>query len=102
MTIPRISVEEMESKHVAREAASRGSDLAFLDQRLPGFEREIINMIGMGVTENVEDPALEPKISAPAHGFAVTYNRAASGNGAALHAHLTEGADTRHPVCVRR
>ena len=90
MTIPKISVEEMESKHVAREAASRGSDLAFLDQRLPGFEREIINMIGMGVTENVEDPALEPKISAPAHGFAVTYNRATSGNGAALHAHLTE------------
>jgi len=90
MDAPKVSVEEMESKHVAREKASIGSDLAFLDQRLPGYEREIINMVGMGVTENVDDPALVPKISAPAHGFAVTYNRATNGNGAALHAHLTE------------
>ncbi len=90
MAVPKISVDEMESKYVAREAASRGSDLAFLDQRLPGYEREIINMIGMGVTENPGDAALEPKISTPAHGFAVTYNRATNGNGAALHAHLTE------------
>ena len=90
MTVPRISVEEMESKYVAREASSHGSNLAFLDQRLPGYGREIINMIGMGVTENLDDAALEPKISTPAHGFAVTYNRATKGNGAALHAHLTE------------
>lgn len=90
MAVPKISVDEMESKYVAREATSHGSDLAFLDQRLPGFQREIINMIGMGVTENTEDPSLVPKISTPAHGFAVTYNRATRGNGAALHAHLTE------------
>lgn len=90
MSVPRISVDEMESKYVARESKSHGSDLAFLDQRLPGYEREIINMIGMGVTENTEEPALVPKITTPAHGFAVTYNRATVGNGAALHAHLTE------------
>lgn len=90
MDIPKISVAEMEEKYVARAASSRGSDLAFLDQRIPGHEREIINMVGMGVTENVSDPALVPKIAAPAHGFAVTYNRATKGKGAALHAHLTE------------
>jgi hypothetical protein len=90
MAIPKISAEEMETKYVAREAGSQGSDLAFLDQRLPGYQREIINMIGTSVTENPEDPLLEPKISAPAHGFAVIYNRAENGNGAALHAHLTE------------
>ncbi|MFT5181878.1 MAG: mannose-6-phosphate isomerase-like protein (cupin superfamily) [Alphaproteobacteria bacterium] len=90
MDVPKISVEEMESKYVAREATSSGSDLAFLDQRLPGYQREIINMIGMGVTENTKDASLEPKISTPAYGFAVTYNRATNGNGAALHAHLTE------------
>ena len=32
MAIPKISVEEMETKYVAREANSEGSDLAFLDQ----------------------------------------------------------------------
>ena len=90
MDVPKISVAEMESNYVAREATSHGSDLAFLDQRLPGYAREIINMIGMGVTENTEDPALEPKISTPVHGFAVTYNRATKSNGAALHTHLTE------------
>lgn len=90
MAIPKISVDEMESKYVARESTSHGSDLAFLDQRLPGFQREIINMIGISVTENTEDPSLVPKISTPAHGFAVIYNRATNGNGAALHAHLTE------------
>jgi quercetin dioxygenase-like cupin family protein len=69
----------------------KGSDLAFLDQRVPGFQREIINIIGMSVTENVAEPALAPKIKAPAHGFAVTYVRnTPRGNGAALHRHPTE------------
>ena len=77
----------------ARRAArcGQGSDLAFLDQRVPGYQREIINMIGMGVTENVKDPSLAPKINAGAHGFAVTYVRnTPKGNGAALHRHPTE------------
>lgn len=90
MAEPRISVEEMETKYVAREAKSHGSDLAFLDQRMPGFQREIINMLGLSVTENPEDPTLVPKIETPTHGFAVIYNRATNGNGAALHSHLTE------------
>jgi hypothetical protein len=83
--VPAFSVEQMERGNVAHLAQVKGSDLAFLDQRLPGYRREIINMIGMGVTENVGDAALAPKIQAPAHGFAVTYVRnTPKGNGAPL------------------
>jgi quercetin dioxygenase-like cupin family protein len=81
----------MERQNVARLDAMKGSDLAFLDQRIPGYQREIINIIGMGVVENLDDPGLRPKIAAPAHGFAVTYVRnTPKGHGAALHRHPTE------------
>lgn len=89
--LPSVSVEQMERQNVARLAAMQGSELAFLDQRVPGYQREIINIIGMGVVENMGDPALKPKIQAPAHGFAVTYVRnTPKGHGAALHRHPTE------------
>ncbi len=84
--VPRISREEMERSYVAR-ASAKGSNLAFLDQRLPAYEREIINMVGMGVTENAE---LRPHVKAGADGFSVTYIRAPKGKGAALHRHATE------------
>jgi quercetin dioxygenase-like cupin family protein len=87
---PVVSTAQMEREHVARLTTLKGSDMAFLDQRIPAYEREIINIIGMGVTENVKDPHLAPKIKAPAHGFAVTYIRAPKGCGAALHRHPTE------------
>jgi quercetin dioxygenase-like cupin family protein len=88
---PIVSVDEMERQNVARLDAMKGSDLAFLDQRIPGYQREIINIIGMGVVENLDDPDLRPKIAAPAHGFAVTYVRhTPKGHGAALHRHPTE------------
>jgi len=88
---PIVSVDEMERQNVARLDAMKGSDLAFLDQRIPGYQREIINIIGMGVVENLDDPDLRPKITAPAHGFAVTYVRnTPKGHGAALHRHPTE------------
>jgi len=88
---PIVSVEEMERQNVARLGAIKGSELAFLDQRIPGYQREIINIIGMGVVENLDDPDLRPKIAAPAHGFAVTYVRhTPKGHGAALHRHPTE------------
>jgi quercetin dioxygenase-like cupin family protein len=81
----------MEQRNVARLGAMKGSELAFLDQRIPGFQREIINIVGMGVVENMGDPDLKPKIQAPAHGFAVTYvRRTPKGHGAALHRHPTE------------
>jgi quercetin dioxygenase-like cupin family protein len=87
---PEVWVAKMEGEHVARLRRVKGSALAFLDQRIPAYEREIINIIGMGVTENVKDSDLAPKIKAPAHGFAVTYVRAPKGCGAALHRHPTE------------
>jgi quercetin dioxygenase-like cupin family protein len=88
---PVVSVADMERNNVARLSAMEGSDLAFLDQRIPGYQREIINIIGMGVVENMKDPRLTPKIKAGAHGFAVTYVRnTPKGHGAALHRHPTE------------
>ena len=88
---PAVSVEQMERNNIARLDAMKGSELAFLDQRVPGYQREIINIIGMGVVENMGDPDLKPKIAAPAHGFAVTYVRnTPKGHGAALHRHPTE------------
>jgi quercetin dioxygenase-like cupin family protein len=89
--VPTVSVAQMEQSNVARVEAMHGSDLAFMDQRIPGYQREIINVIGMGVVENMKDPRLAPKIKAPAHGFAVTYVRnTPTGHGAALHRHPTE------------
>ncbi|HWS07090.1 MAG TPA: cupin domain-containing protein [Xanthobacteraceae bacterium] len=85
--VPKISREAMERGHVARAAQARGADIAFLDQRIPVYEREIINMVGMGVTEN---PELAPHVKAGAAGFSVTYVRAPQGCGAALHRHATE------------
>jgi mannose-6-phosphate isomerase-like protein (cupin superfamily) len=90
METPTVTRSEMLSGHVAREAEMQGSDLAFLDQRLPDHAREIVNVIGMGVVENPEDEGLVPKIPASAHGFSVGYIRAKRGRGAALHAHATE------------
>ena len=89
--VPTISLERMERQNTARLDAMKGSELAFLDQRIPGYQREIINIIGMGVVENAGDPDLQPKIQAPAHGFAITYVRnTPKGHGAALHRHPTE------------
>jgi mannose-6-phosphate isomerase-like protein (cupin superfamily) len=84
--VPRISRDAMERGYVAR-ASAKGSNLAFLDQRLPAYEREIINMVGMGVTENAD---LRPHVKAGADGFSITYIRAPKGKGAALHRHATE------------
>ncbi len=85
--VPRISKEMMERDNVARARTVKGSDLAFLDQRIPAYQREIIDMVGMGVTENA---ALKPNVKAGAHGFSITYVRAPKGKGAALHRHATE------------
>ena len=81
----------MARDNVAQLRRVKGSEIAFLDQKIPGYQREIINMIGMGVVENVADPNLAPKIKSPAQGFAVTYVRnTPKGQGAALHRHPTE------------
>src|SRR5258708_38646391 len=84
--IPRISKEIMERECVARVKDVMALDVAFLDQRIPRYERDIINMVGMGVTENA---ALKPNVKEGAAGFSVTYVRAKTGRGAALHRHST-------------
>jgi quercetin dioxygenase-like cupin family protein len=85
--VPRISKATMERDCVARVKDVKALDVAFLDQRIPRYERDIINMVGMGVTENA---ALEPNVKEGAAGFSVTYVRAKTGKGAALHRHATE------------
>jgi hypothetical protein len=59
--------------------------MAFLDTRLPDHFREIFNVIGSGVSENVDTM---PAISS-VNGFTVTYNGCEPGKGAALHSHET-------------
>jgi len=85
--IPRISKETMERECVARAKNMKAMGVAFLDQRIPRYERDIINMVGMGVTENA---ALKPNVTEGAVGFSITYVRARNGKGAALHQHATE------------
>jgi quercetin dioxygenase-like cupin family protein len=85
--VPRISKAAMERDCVAREGNVKAMDIAFLYQRIPRYERDIINMVGMGVTENA---ALKPNVKEGAVGFSVTYIRAKTGKGAALHRHATE------------
>lgn len=85
--VPRVSKETMEHECVARVKNVKALDVAFLDQRIPRYERDIINMVGMGVTENA---ALKPNVKESAVGFSVTYVRAKTGRGAALHRHATE------------
>ena len=86
-SIPSISPAAMERDCVARVNKVKALDVAFLDQNIPRYQRDIINIIGMGVTEN---PLLKPNITQGAHGFNITYVRAKTGKGAALHRHATE------------
>jgi mannose-6-phosphate isomerase-like protein (cupin superfamily) len=85
--VPRISKQAMERDCVARVQDVKALDVAFLDQPIARYERDIINMVGMGVTENA---ALKPHVRQGAAGFSVTYIRAKTGKGAALHRHATE------------
>jgi len=76
--VPRISKDKMERECAARVKNVKALDVAFLDQRIARYERDIINMVGMGVTENA---ALKPNVKEGAAGFSVTYVRAKSGKG---------------------
>ena len=84
----------MKSRHVtmqamlartARFAQLEPSKEAFVDTRIPEYERDIYNVIGEGVTE---DAKLGVAIAA-VEGFNVTYIGADPGKGAALHSHDT-------------
>jgi quercetin dioxygenase-like cupin family protein len=84
MDIVDISVEDM-LKRVARYKELKGSKQAYVDTRLPEYQRDIFNVIGRGVTE---DASLAPAIT-DARYFGITYVGAEPGMGAALHAHET-------------
>lgn len=84
MNIIDVSVEDMKQR-LARFEDLRPSKQAFVDTRIPEYERDIYNVIGRGVTE---DKDLAPAIS-DARGFGITYVGAEPGKGAALHAHET-------------
>lgn len=76
---------EMQAR-VARFDDLQASDLSFIDSLIPGHERDLLSVIGAGVTE---DAGLKPAIEA-ADNFHIDYIRAEPGCGAALHAHDTE------------
>lgn len=78
------SVAEMEA-NVARFNELKSSSQAFLDTRIPGYEREIFSIIGNGVQE---DPNMNPPIDP--QDFHLAMIRAEPGKGAALHSHLTQ------------
>lgn len=84
MEITDISVEDMQAR-VARYRALKASPQAFVDTRIPEYERDIYNVIGRGVTE---DAGLAPSIVDSRY-FSITYVGAEPGKGAALHAHET-------------
>ena len=78
------SEKEMEAR-IARFGKMKPNKMAFLDTRLPNHLRDIFNIIGSGVNENMDTM---PAISS-VNGFTVTYNGCDSGKGAALHSHET-------------
>lgn len=78
------SIEEMEQQ-TARFSQLQSSSQAFLDTRIPGYEREIFSIIGNGVQE---DPNMRPPIEP--QDFHLAMIRAEPGKGAALHSHLTQ------------
>ena len=84
MDIIDLTVEEMEAR-TARYRDLKASKQAFIDTRIPEYERDIFNVIGRGVTE---DASLTAEIS-DARYFSITYVGADPGKGAALHAHET-------------
>jgi len=83
-SVRHVTMAEMLTR-VARYDALKASTEAFVDSLVPGHEREIINVIGHGVTE---DASLNPAIT-DAQDFHLTLIRAEPGKGAALHSHKT-------------
>lgn len=70
---------------VARYKDLESSSEAFIDTRIPEYNREIFNIIGRGVTE---DPRLKPVIE-DHRDFNLTMMKADPGKGSSLHDHET-------------
>lgn len=80
-----VSPEEMERDRVARFSELKSSAKAFVDALIPGYERDIYNIIGRGV---VEDKELKPPIT-DNRDFNVGLIKCKPGTGASLHIHET-------------
>lgn len=80
-----MSVEAMERERVARFKDLKSSAKAFIDALIPGYERDLYNIIGHGV---VEDKDLKPPIT-DNRDFNVGLIKADPGKGASPHIHET-------------
>lgn len=80
-----ISPEDMEKTRVARFSELKSSAKAFVDALIPGYERDIYNIIGRGV---VEDKELQPPIT-DNRDFNVGLIKSDPGKGASPHIHET-------------
>ncbi len=79
------SPEYMESERVGRFSELKSSAKAFIDALIPGYERDLYNVIGRGV---VEDKELLPPIK-DNRDFNLGIAKADPGKGASLHIHAT-------------
>jgi mannose-6-phosphate isomerase-like protein (cupin superfamily) len=77
--------EYMESERVGRFKELKSSAKAFIDALIPGYERDLYNIIGRGV---VEDKELLPPIR-DNRDFNLGMIKAEPGKGASLHIHAT-------------
>lgn len=79
------SAAEMQAR-IARWGAIPASSRAFVDTWIPGHERTLYSVIGLGVSD---DPNFKPAVAA-AENFHIDYIVAPPGCGAALHCHDSE------------
>lgn len=79
------SPEFMESERIGRYSELKSSAKAFIDALIPGYERDLYNIIGRGV---VEDKELLPPIS-DNRDFNLGLIKAEPGKGASPHIHAT-------------
>jgi len=82
--MPALDMPMLRSR-VARFKELKSSSEAFVDTRIPEYNREIYNIIGRGVTEN---PTLAPAIS-DNRDFNITMLKSDPGKGSSLHDHPT-------------
>ena len=82
---------------IARFKELKSSSEAFVDTRIPEYQREIYNIIGRGVTE---DTRLEPMI-ADNRDFNLTMMKADPGKGSSRHDHETIDSGRRPALTTR-
>jgi quercetin dioxygenase-like cupin family protein len=82
--IIEMSLDDMQ-KHVARFHDLVPLKMAFVDTVIPGYEREILSVIGRAVVESAESKPPIPALGA----FNLAYVRSKPGARGALHAHPT-------------